>query len=138
MNASEMADKCEHHMRMELDADIDGLMATLGANPVWGPPEGPNIVGRDAIHAHYKAILKPGRHEARRLRTWVDEGRQEAASEYVVGVHTDDGRFFEFPVVQIVEFDDEGRMKSERLYYDESRRPVDILPADYLALLGAS
>jgi hypothetical protein len=138
VNAAEMIAKCDHHMKVELDADLEGLMATLGSNPVWGPPEGPNIVGRDAVRAHYAGILKPGRHEARRLRSWIDEGRQEAASEYVVGVHTDDGRYFEFPVVQIVEFDENGLFKSERLYYDESRRPIDVLPADYLASLGAS
>jgi hypothetical protein len=125
---------CDHHMRVELDADIEGLMATLSANPVWGPPEGPKIEGRDAIRAHYEGILAPGRHEARRLRSWTDEDRQEAVSEYIVGVHLDDGRYIEFPVIQIVGFED-GLMSSEQLYYDAERRPIDLLPADYM---GAS
>src|SRR5580700_946995 len=124
MKSKEMAELCEHHMRVELDADLEGLMATLSANPVWGHPEGPKIIGRDAVRAHYEGILKPGRHEARRLHTWTDEENQQAASEYTVGVHLDDGSYVEFPVLQIVSFD--GKLiSSERLYYDPERPPVD-------------
>ena len=133
----EMIALCEHHMRVELDADIEGLMATLGRNPIWGPPEGPKIEGRDAVRAHYEAILFPGRFEGRRLRSWVDEDRQEAVSEYIVGVNLNDGRLIEFPVVQVVAFED-GLMKTEQLYYDTDRRPVDLLPADYFESLSTS
>ena len=134
MNADEMVALCDHHMRVELDADLEGLMATLGPNPVWGPPDGPKIEGREAVRAHYAAIMHPGRYEARRLRSWVDEGRQETVSEYIVGVHLDDGRYVEFPVIQIVAFED-SLMKSEQLYYDADRRPVDVLPSE---IMGAA
>jgi hypothetical protein len=133
----EMIELCQHHMQVELDADIEGLMATLAPHPIWGPPEGPKIEGREAVRAHYEAILFPGRFEARRLRSWVDEDRQEAVSEYIVGVNLDDGGHVEFPVVQVVQFED-GLMKTEQLYYDSDRRPVDLLPADYFASLASS
>lgn len=126
MDAKEMIAASDHHMRRELDADIEALMATLGPNPIWGHPEGPKIEGREAIRAHYEAILKPGRYEARCLRSWHDVDRQEAVNEYVVGVHLEDGsgNYVEFPVVQIVKFED-GLMQNEELYYDPERLPVD-------------
>jgi hypothetical protein len=136
VKAQEMVDLLDRHMHAELDADLEGLMATLAPNPIWGPPVGDHIEGREAIREHYAATLVKGRFEARRLRSWCDEDRQEAVSEYVVGVNLDDGKKVEFPVIAIVAFEGD-LMKSECLYYDQFQRPVDLLPPEIMQMTDA-
>jgi hypothetical protein len=116
LDANEMAALCDRRIQREMAADIEGLMATLGSNPVSGHPGGPKIEGRDAMRAHYEGILRQGRFECRRLGSCYDVDRQEAVNEYVVVTHLDGGGRVELPLVQIVAFED-GLMQTERLYH---------------------
>lgn len=138
LTAPQMRELLDRHMRLELEADVDGLMDTLGDNVVWGRDDDPyKLVGRKAIHTHYSGILAPGRHDAKRIRGWYDEEQQSSATEYDVTVNFEDGTSVTFPVLACVEFDN-GRMKNEILYFYEGRTPSQVMPADYLQEQGAA
>jgi len=137
VKSNEMIELLDRHMRAELDANLQGVMDTLTDDAVWGNPRGGGywLEGKGAIREHYANTLLKGRFDAECIRSWTDDGRQEAVSEYVVTVNLDDGTAVSFPVVAIVQFKD-GLMASECLYFDDTRRPADLLPAEMLANAG--
>lgn len=136
LTSGEMKELLDRHMRAELDADLDGLMATLADKVVWGRDDDPNkLVGTKAVHTHYEAILAPGRHDAERTRGWYDEENQSSATEYMVTVNFDNGEKIVFPLIACVEFID-GRMRNEVLYFYEGRRPAELMPQAELEAQG--
>lgn len=55
---------CIEHIRTETIGDLDGVMATIGAEAewrhYWGPPDDPGHIGRDAVRAHYASMFATG------------------------------------------------------------------------------
>jgi ketosteroid isomerase-like protein len=79
------------------------------------PPEGPQR-GREAIgkfFAGFDAMLKTWEHVESTRTVQAQRAVWEGVAQ---GIHKDSGKFVKIPIVFFIEFNDEGKVKEERVY----------------------
>jgi ketosteroid isomerase-like protein len=117
LSARQMLDLIERHMQLEVDGDVDGVMATLTDDVTWGTEATGQYVGAAAVRAHYMAsITPPGRFTTESFRGWADEDRQEAVGLWTVRRPGVDATY---PVLALFRFAD-SLIRSEELFHDAS------------------
>ncbi|MGH7654400.1 MAG: ester cyclase [Gemmatimonadaceae bacterium] len=118
----------EEHLRRENAHDLPGIMATFGANARYDDePWGEHHEGRDAVQGYYASLL------AALPDLRIDVKRRLATEDAVAleviitGTHLGawrglpaTGRRVEIPLSGFYAFDEDGRLASERIYYDRS------------------
>ncbi len=118
----------EDHLRAENAHDIDAIMETFGEHPTFRL-NGTLLPDRDSIVSMYDGL---GFGE----KGYFSDLRAEAKQQHVTdnsivlelilsGTHTADwqgipatGRTFEIPACAIFEFDEQGTLAAERVYFD--------------------
>lgn len=118
----------EEHVRQENQHNLDGIMATFGADARYDDePWEEHHDGRDSIRAYYEELLRalPDLHIDIKQRHVADE---DVVLEVVIsGTHTGPwrgllatGRHVEFPLCAVYSFDEAGNLAGERIYYDRA------------------
>jgi len=116
----------DEHIRCENSHDLDALMATFGINAQYDDePWGDHRIGRDGVRSYYSELMRALPDLA------IEVKQRHVTSESVVvevlirGTHLDTwrglpptGRRMEFPLCGIYSFDADGKLASERIYYD--------------------
>jgi steroid delta-isomerase-like uncharacterized protein len=116
----------DEHIRCENSHDLDALMATFGINARYDDePWGDHRIGRDGVRSYYSELMRALPDLA------IEVKQRHVTSESVVvevlirGTHLDTwrglpptGRRMEFPLCGIYSFDADGKLASERIYYD--------------------
>jgi hypothetical protein len=106
------------HGRAEYDGDVEAVMATIGAAPVWEfHPLGVRVTGRDAVRAVYEVQLRHlvPRIASSRVRT-VNHGPGTCTREAEYEVRLPDGSTAWGQGITVYEFDPDGLMTAERIY----------------------
>ena len=130
------------HGRAEYDGDIDAVMATVGADPVWEfHPLGVRITGRDAVRAAYEVQLRHlvPRIAGSRVRT-LNHGPGTYTREAEYEVRLPDGSSAWGQGITVYEFDRDGLMTAERIYGSGALVPLveRCFPPDVLRLTGVT
>jgi len=116
----------DEHIRCENLHDLDALMATFGMNARYDDePWEDHRTGRDGVRSYYSELLSALPDLA------IEVKHRHVTSESVVvevtirGTHLGSwrglpatGRRMEFPLCGIYSFDADGKLASERIYYD--------------------
>lgn len=118
----------EEHVRGENDHDIGRIMQTFGADASYDDePWDEHHAGRDQVIAYYETLLRavPDMN--------IDVRRRYVSEEAIIlevvitGTHQGTwrglpgtGRRVDFPLCGIFTFDDDDRMKCEKIYYDRA------------------
>ena len=128
------------HMQAENKHDLDAIMATFGRNPRF-ILNGTQLNDHPSIRALYEGFGFTGRGGFSDVAAEVTQ--QHVSGESIVvemtfrGKHTDTrqgipatNREFEIPACAVFDFDDEGKVASERVYFDGALllRQLGVLP----------
>ena len=118
----------EEHVQQENRHDLEGIMATFGADPWYdNEPVDEHHHGRDGVRAHYEELVGalPDLHIDIHQRHVTDDdvilettitGTHEGTWRGLPGT----GRSVEFDACAVFAFDDQGKLAGERLYYDRA------------------
>lgn len=118
----------EEHVRQENRHDLDGIMATFGADAWYDDhPVKEHHEGHDGVRDYYGHLLQalPDLH--------IEIHRRHVTAKHVIleltlsGTHTGvwrglpgTGHPIEFPVCAVFSFDERNRLAGERIYYDRA------------------
>ncbi len=117
LTPSEMIDLIRHHMELEVQGDVDGVMATLTDDVTWGTASTGLHDGANAVRQHYADSITPaGRFTTEGFRGWADHERQEAVGLWTVRRPGADATY---PVVAVFRFKNR-LICSEELFHDAS------------------
>jgi steroid delta-isomerase-like uncharacterized protein len=118
----------EEHVRCENEHDLDGLMQPFGAAARYDDePWDEHYDGRDEVRGYYETLLTamPDLHIDVRRRHVADDailleviitGTHEGPWRGLPGT----GRPLEFPLCGVFTFDDDDRLRGEKIYYDRA------------------
>jgi len=100
--------------------DVDGVLALMTndvsvEDPVGGPP-GTHRVGRDEVEAFFRKGFARSRPAPRRTGPIRTTGAGEAAMPFVLALDLG-GRRCELDVIDVVAFDDAGRIRQLRAFW---------------------
>jgi hypothetical protein len=130
------------HGRLEYESDIEGVMSTIGADPLWEfHPLGLRVQDRDAIRLLYECQFE---HILPRLGSAVHRtvsyGERCMVRESSFAIRMPDGSAGSGIAVAILEFEDSGLIRSERGYASgDMNTLVDLFfPESMWDLPGAS
>lgn len=118
----------EEHIRAENDHDLDAIMATFGQDAKFNL-NGMPLDDRESIRAMYGMFGFGGNgsfSDLRAEKTQMHFGDKSIVVELMLsGKHTNDfqgiaptNRKFSLPACAIFDFDDEGTLAGERVYFD--------------------
>lgn len=121
LTAEQMRATLQRYLELVGRQDVDGVVALMTENvsvedPVGGPP-GTHVVGREAVARFFRkgfAATKPQPIPTGPIRT-VPTGR-EAAMPFLLRLELA-GRSREIPVIDVVRFDELGRIASLRAFW---------------------
>lgn len=118
----------EEHVRLENQHDLDGIMKTFGENARYDDePWEEHHLGHEAVRNYYADLLRaaPDFH--------IEVQRRHVTAEAIVlevvisGAHRGTwrglpgtGRRVEFPLCAIFNFDAQGKLAGERIYFDRA------------------
>jgi len=114
----------EEHIKVESDHDMDRLMATMGADPVYAL-NAQSFRGRENVHEFYTGLLKgiPDLNIETKYLHVSDEA--VTAEVQITGTHREEwmgvpalGHRVDFPLAAVFTFDAEERLAGERIYFD--------------------
>jgi SnoaL-like polyketide cyclase len=118
----------DEHLRAENEHNLDAIMATFGHNPRFNL-NGVALNDADSIRGMYDGFGFGGQGSFSNIK--VEVKQQHISDESIVvelmlrGKHTDSfqaiaatNREFEIPVCAIFDFDEEGKLAGERVYFD--------------------
>jgi len=120
--------RVEEHIRLENLHDLAGIVGTFGPEARYDDePWGDHRVGRDQVQGYYQELLAaaPDLRIEVRQRYATDEavvvevtisGTQTGAWRGLPGT----GRSLRFPLCGIYTFDEEDRLRGEKIYYDRA------------------
>ena len=115
----------EEHVRRENAHDLHGIMTTFGQRARYDEPWGEHHDGRDAVRRYYEHLLVslPDLRIDIAHRLVSEDG--VALEVRISGTHIGiwrglppTGRRVAFPLCELFTFDEEGKLGSERTYYD--------------------
>ena len=116
----------DDHIRFESAQDLDGLMATFGAEPEWHNQAAEQVLrGHNAVRGFYAALF------AGFPDFWLDVRRRHVAREAVIvegilggtqrgewmGIAAS-GKTVEVPFCAVFTFEEDNLLRSEVVYYD--------------------
>jgi steroid delta-isomerase-like uncharacterized protein len=118
----------EEHVRCENAHDLEGVLATFGASARYDDePWDEHHEGRDEVRAYYEALL------AALPDLRIDIARRYVDDEAIIlevtirGTHRgtwrglpSTGRRVQFPLCGVYSFDDDDRLRGEKIYYDRA------------------
>lgn len=118
----------EEHIRMENEHDLDAVLDTFGSDPQYEDTSwGDTYDGLNGVHRYYDSLLTalPDLHIDVQNRHVTDD---EVILEVVIsGTHRGTyhglpptGRPVSFPLCAVYSFDKQGKLASERIYYDRA------------------
>jgi len=120
LTALQAAELAHEHADAELHPDLEKLMATLVAEPVFEfHPPGRSLRGGEQIRRHYTQFLAnfmPQVESTQLLGEWGDENA--VVQEYTLSVRGDDGELESHRVVAVL-YMSGTRMGGERIYGSE-------------------
>ena len=96
----------------------DTVAKLFSENGVQSEPSGASQRGRQAIREHFAKF-------EHRFADWTHIEKSRTIQEnravwegVAQGTHKESGKFVKVPIVFIIEFDDQGKVKENRVYYD--------------------
>jgi len=102
---------CERYVSLVGDEDVDALVALFADDATVEDPVGAEVrAGRDALHAFFSTLPETG--VSARLVGPVHHVGSEAAFPFVI-----DTAGFEMNVVDVMTFDEEGKITSMRAFW---------------------
>ena len=118
----------EEHVRCENAHDLAGLMQSFGADARYDDePWDEHHQGRDGVEGYYRTLL------AAVPDLYIDVRKRHVTDDVIVleviisGTHLGPwrglpgtGRRLEFPLCGIYTFDDDDRLRGEKIYYDRA------------------
>ena len=116
----------DEHIRCENSHDLDALMATFGMNIRYDDePWEDHRVGRDGVRSYYTELMLALPDLAIEVKHRHVTPESVVLEVIIRGTHLGPwrglaatGRRMEFPFCGIYSFDAEGKLASERIYYD--------------------
>jgi steroid delta-isomerase-like uncharacterized protein len=118
----------EEHLRAENAHDVDAIMATFGQQPFF-QLNATALDGAETIRSMYGGFGFGEQGSFSNLK--AEMKKQHVADDTIItevrlsGKHTDTwqgipatGREFEIPLIAIFEFDSDGKLAAERVYFD--------------------
>jgi steroid delta-isomerase-like uncharacterized protein len=149
MRAERRLQQVEEHVRLENAHDLDGLMATFGADGFYDDePWSEHHEGLAGVRGYYAQLLRaaPDFHIEVKRRHVSEEaivlevqltGTQRGAWRGLPAT----GRRFDFPLCAIFTFDAQDRLAGEKIYYDRATvlRQLGVLsePTSRMGRVGA-
>jgi hypothetical protein len=112
-STTEILETLERHSRAERSADIDGVMETVTAEPVW-EFFGRRYAGRDAVRHFYESFINHLKDMAPLDYRTVVVGHNVVAAEFSWVIHTPAGDR-SYPASCMMEICD-GLVQAERVY----------------------
>jgi steroid delta-isomerase-like uncharacterized protein len=114
------------HIRCENSHDLEALMATFGMNARYDDePWEDHRTGRDGVRSYYSELLRALPDLAIEVKRWHVTSESVVVEVIIRGTHLGPwrglpatGRRMEFPLCGIYSFDTDGKLASERIYYD--------------------
>ena len=120
--------RVEEHIRLENLHDLEGIVGTFGPEARYDDePWSDHRVGRDQVQRYYQELLAaaPDLRIEVRQRYVTDEAVLVEVT--ISGTHTGawrglpgTGRSLKFPLCGIYTFDEEDRLRGEKIYYDRA------------------
>ena len=118
----------EEHVQCENHHDLEGLLATFGANARYDDgPWDDHRAGRDGVRSYYTELLRSLPDLAIEVKEWHIAQDSIVLEVTIRGTHLGPwrglpatGRRLEFPLCGIYTFDTNDRLAGERIYYDRA------------------
>jgi len=126
--ADEMRAALRRYLACVASNDVDGVLELFTddvsvEDPVGGPP-GTHVVGREAVDRFFRKGFERSRPSPRPTGPIRTTSGNEAAMPFVLRLELA-GQLQEIDVIDVVRFDDEGRIRSLRAFWHfEDARPL--------------
>jgi hypothetical protein len=129
------------HSECERRMDLEGTMDSVASVPRYElHPLGLEIRGREAVREFYRRTFPNLSARRGSVRRSYSYGERSLAVEILTSLQDDEPEFPGHPSVGVVEFDEEGLVTSERLYYDDglAQMVLETLGPDFDSIEGVS